>query len=63
MGRIPEGAQCHTQLQASEDGVLSLGNFKIVVQGAVVQADAFGNVSEADSALIELLTTGAQTQN
>lgn len=62
IGRIPEGAQCHTELQVDENGVLSLGNFQIVVQGAVVQADAFEGTTEADAALIELLTTGTVTQ-
>lgn len=56
IGRIPVDETgvptCgHTTLQ---DG---LGGFNIKIQGAVVQADAFADVTEADSALISLFNT------
>ncbi len=62
IGHIPEDADCHTELQESDDGILSLGNFQLVVEGAVVQADAFDSIEDADAPLIELLTSGTIAQ-
>lgn len=62
IGHIPENARCHTVLQKGDDGILSLGNFQLVVEGAVVQADAFNDTDEANAPLIELLTDGTIAQ-